>query len=486
MTGMAVKTKRFVIICLIMVCALLSTACMRSDKKIDPGDWGYECCVIYDALGGVVNSRGVREVYYFPNSYIFEPSGSTNMLVEPKKDGYILAGWYTDKQDSTDANGNTVYTFSESNRWDFDEDRVQENMTLYARWIPRGEAKYINALSEEVVFSKNITGDSPIQELSVSVEKLCTPSGYAFAGYFSDPACTVPYDFTNYEHVEMLLENEDIYNKLAERFPQYFEAAEYVEPPASTSIDEDEQPSMEDTRDLFINKAGYKLLTNDPAALAEIRAYKDKIIEESILQYQKNTKDRFVYMSFTEGLYVRVTSVNSLKKGTEYSFAGTDPDGNEIMGYILAADLDFEGIKLTMAEDFNGVIQGNGHTIKNLTVMATSKKMDTDTTKAVGIAKRMNGAVIEDIHFVNCSLELEINPGIKVTAGFLAAEAKNTTIRNCTFNNLVIKSGKGDNGAASYVLGDLFGKGSGNTLEDCSAQNVTFETSDSATLNRAF
>lgn len=484
MTGMKLKIKQIVIISMVLVCAVLFSACMRSDAGIDPGDWGYDCCVTYDALGGIINSREMREVYYMNNSYLFQPSGTTNMLVEPVKDGYILAGWYTAKEDATDAEGNTVYQFSAEDRWDFDEDRIQENLTLYARWIPQGKVNYVNADTGEVVFSKNLTADSPVQELSAATLNLSTPKGYSFAGYYADAACTIPYDFTQYEHVELLLENEQIYAKLAERFPQYFEAAEYVAPEAAEE-GEEQAASTEDTSYLYINKAGYRLLTDDPAALAEIRTYKDQIIEEAIEQYQANTASQVVYIKFTEGLYVRVTSLESLKKGGEYSFAGVDASGNEINGYILETDLDFSGVKLAVADSFNGTIQGNGHTIRNLTVKLSSTKIDPDKEKAGGIAARMDGAVIEGVVFEDCALEINVNSGIQVTAGFLAGEAKNTTVQDCTFRNLAITTGKGDDGAARYELGDLFGNGSGNKVNNCTAEGVTVTASDAVRRNMA-
>ena len=482
MAGMKLKLKRIGIISIILVCAVFASACSGSNDGIDPGDWGYDRCVIYDALGGIINSRGSREVYYMNNSYLFEPSGTTNMLVEPVKDGYILAGWYTAKEDVTDANGNTTYKFSAEDRWDFDEDRITENMTLYARWIPQGKVDYVNAATGETVFSKNITADSPIQELSQGTLSLSTPQGYSFAGYYADAACTIPYDFTTYEHVELLMENEEIYSKLAARFPQYFEAAEYVEP-EETGEDAEQEAAAEDTTHLYINKAGYKLLTEDPAALAEIRAYKDQLIEENIEAYQANTASRVVYINFTKGLYVRVSSVESLKKGGKYSFAGVDAVGSEINGYILDADLDFSGIKLEIADSFNGTIEGNGHTIRNLTVKLSSKKIDTDKEKFGGIAVNMDGAVISNVVFEDCALEISVNPGIKVTAGFFAAEAKNTTVENCTFRNLTITAGKGDDGAAAYVLGDLFGKGTGNQVNNCTVEGIKFEASGAVKKN---
>ena len=61
------------------------------------------------------------------NSYLFEPSGTTNMLIQPIKDGYILAGWYTSKEEIFDEQGDVIgYSFRAEDRWDFNEDRVQE------------------------------------------------------------------------------------------------------------------------------------------------------------------------------------------------------------------------------------------------------------------------------------------------------------------------------------------------------------------------
>lgn len=47
-------------------------------------------------------------------SYVARPE-------EPKRQGRIFAGWYLDEE----------YT----RRWDFENDTVKENMTLYAKWI---------------------------------------------------------------------------------------------------------------------------------------------------------------------------------------------------------------------------------------------------------------------------------------------------------------------------------------------------------------
>ncbi|HHX29725.1 MAG TPA: InlB B-repeat-containing protein, partial [Clostridiaceae bacterium] len=184
-----------ILIILILAASLFLGGCATAGKPPNPGDWGFDCLVTYDALGGVVNNRGIRETFYMKNSYIFKPSGSTNMLIEPVRDGYILAGWYTAKEDITDEDGNPAYSFSEADRWDFETDRVQEDMTLYARWVPQGRVEYIDPETDKVMFSKNITGSDAVQPLTPAAEALISKPGMTFDGYYEDAGLTTPYPF---------------------------------------------------------------------------------------------------------------------------------------------------------------------------------------------------------------------------------------------------------------------------------------------------
>ena len=58
-------------------------------------------------------------------------------------------------------------------------------------------------------------------------------------------------------------------------------------------------------------------------------------------------------------------------------------------------------------------------------------------------------------------------------------------MQDCTFRNLAITTGKGDDGAARYELGDLFGNGSGNKVNNCTAEGVTVTASDAVRRNMA-
>ncbi len=461
------KTKRTRIA--IALCAALmavpAAGCSRIGQSADPSTWGYDCKVYYDALGGVVNAREVRTTYYLKNSYVFEPSGSSNMLVEPVRDGYVLAGWYTAKTDTPAADGEE-YTFRAEDRWDFNLDRVQGDMTLYARWLPRGKVNYIDADTGETIFSKNITSDSPVQELSDAVVDFSKPDGTTLFGYYADRACTETYDFASYVHSDPNPTEATLYETLCDMYPQYLERAEYVE------TDEEDAEETIDTSYLFLNKLGYQLKTTDEAALTELRQAKDQLIEQSIQNYLTNTADKVVYMKFVDGNYVLVSTPGDIKSGGEYGFFGEDALGSHIDGYVIEEDLDFAGITITPAEEFSGTIYGNGHTIYNLSLSVSSKKVDTDKEKFLALVLSLHDTAISDLTFRDAAISILANKGIPVKSALIAVKAENVTLTNCHIYGLTIDSGSGDDGTAKYTLGDLFASASGCSIDGCTAEGL--------------
>lgn len=472
------KKHRIMLISMILTASLFLSSCGVRDSAANPRDWGYDCIVTYNALGGTINSREVRETYYMKNSYLFKPAGSTNMLIQPVKDGFILAGWYTAKEDIKDADGNVIgYSFKAEDRWDFDEDRVQGDMTLYARWIPQGKIDYIDAETDKVMFTKNITEESAVQALSSAAEMLIAKSGYTFGGYYSDKELTTPYDFSEYIHTNLIPTNEEVYEELYKEFPEYMKRINYVEP-----SDEEVDPK-EDTSDLFINKLGYEITTTDKEIRAKIRKYKDELYENAINYYIENASNKRIYLKYTEGNYVRITKADDLKSGGKTWFSGLDRSGNPIDGYILSNDIDFKGVSVTMAETFSGKILGNGYSLKNITFVLSSKKIDQDTSKSIALFRKLDGAYIENLTFENMTIKLNVKSGIPVSVGTLAVEANNTQLKNIHFEGVTIETGKGDDGAARYRIGDVFISGRNNKLENLTGNNITITASEYARIN---
>ncbi len=469
---------RIITIGILIAGIVLTSACSSVESGIDPGDWHYNCNVLYDSLGGIINSREIRDTYYMENSYVFEPSGTTNMLIQPVKDGYILAGWYTDKEDILDTNGNVIgYSFKAEDRWDFDEDRVHGDMKIYARWISQGKVEYIDTATDKVMFSKNITTSSPVQKLSDAVVKLIAKDNFTFFGYYQDKACTKAYDFTEYTHEELIPSDADVYAQLYDEFADYFRKIDYVEAQEST------EEVLRDTSDLYINKLGYELTTDDDNIRKQIRARKDEIIENSIIQYEKNTSDKVVHLKYIEGNYLRINRPEQLKTASKYGFTGMDTAGKPIDGYILENDIDFEGLTVEMIDNFSGKIFGNGFRLKNISINILSRKLDQDESKAGGIFASLKDAYIENVTFENLVIKSSVRAGIPVTIGALAVNATGTTLKNVVVDGLTIDTGTGDDGNTEYKIYDIFANEKNNSLENVTGSGITINASEHAKRN---
>ncbi|HBG35719.1 MAG TPA: hypothetical protein DDW88_01450, partial [Treponema sp.] len=118
MKGNSFYKNRFVYISLVLLLIFALSSCGKKIRIVDPVELGFSCAVYYNALGGTVNKREIRETYYEPGSFLFMPSGTSNMLIEPIREGYILAGWYKAKTDILDENGKVIaYDFKAEDRW---------------------------------------------------------------------------------------------------------------------------------------------------------------------------------------------------------------------------------------------------------------------------------------------------------------------------------------------------------------------------------
>ena len=127
-----------------------------------------------DAFTVTFQTNGGSEVA--PASNIISGSKLTKPT-DPTKNGYTFTGWYKD-DDCTD-------------EWDFDTDTVTGTRTLYAGW---------DEILYTVTYQSN--GGSAVASVSnlSSGSKLTKPadptrSGYTFAGWYQDAACTDEWNF---------------------------------------------------------------------------------------------------------------------------------------------------------------------------------------------------------------------------------------------------------------------------------------------------
>ena len=185
--------KKLLFILIIIILATLSlSACGKKLSSIDLASRGFTLTVTYDCLGGKIQDQNVRVIYTQEDSYLLEPSGSTN-LVEPIKLGYVLEGWYTSytiiNLELGDIDGNRL--FGEENKWNFVTDKLgSESIILYAYWSNQKTVtwKYNNGQSD-IVWKVNPYVLIP----RPSIEP--TKTGYTFVDFYKDEALTEKWDF---------------------------------------------------------------------------------------------------------------------------------------------------------------------------------------------------------------------------------------------------------------------------------------------------
>lgn len=187
-----------------------------------------------------------------------------------------------------------------------------------------------------------------------------------------------------------------------------------------------------------------------PAFYSEIKEYK---VEEEILKFvldydnavQYNGEEKHNYIEVEYGpVEGNVATQSDLE--TLIDQIKNNPSGN----YKIINDLDASKIlegQAVILKEFSGTLNGNGHTIKNLSRPLFSA---------------LNGATIENLVIQDASVK---------AYGVLAPTMSATTIRNVHLKNVIVTA-PGANGTGSFA-----GIANSNTvIENCSATNVTVGT----------
>ncbi len=235
------KTGRSVFVTLMLLAtAFLLCACSGDPTPYDNNNAaGYTVSVRYDANGGVfaTNTTIIMDSYNISGM----TPGSNGMvslgLLAPEdaargssdnflatKEGYFLAGWYTERTESTDSEGNTVYTYGK--KWDFSTDLLDVDpsktytssepvLTLYAAWIPEFEINFIALGTDEVLGTYTydpLTNDPLLvpqwdtKTGAMEMHRFPEKDGYTFCGAYYDVEGTRPVTET-VVHSGKILEN---------------------------------------------------------------------------------------------------------------------------------------------------------------------------------------------------------------------------------------------------------------------------------------
>jgi uncharacterized repeat protein (TIGR02543 family) len=139
--------------------------------KLEPGLFA----VTFDSQGGSA-VQSVSNLQYGSN--LSRPS-------DPSKDGYVFAGWYEDPLDL-------------STEWDFDNDAVTANITLYAVWTPVGTMPAYTVTFDSQGGSAVASKTNVAAGSRIAMPATPTREGYVFVGWYENPLdLSTEWDFDN-------------------------------------------------------------------------------------------------------------------------------------------------------------------------------------------------------------------------------------------------------------------------------------------------
>ena len=231
------KRKALLAVCMLLVTMLFLNGCATEDTPYDLNDQkGYNVSVKYDANGGLftdnttvimdsynisdmaINSQGQVEIALLPP----DDQGRGTDAFAPRKNGYFLAGWYTQRTATNNEDGTISYTYG--GKWNFEKDvlaldpdgdyhAAEPELTLYASWIPLFEVQIFDLASGEQIstmaFDPTVENEIllPTWDESTGAVKMNgfpEREGFTFNGAYYDELGENPVTTENLEHPGMI------------------------------------------------------------------------------------------------------------------------------------------------------------------------------------------------------------------------------------------------------------------------------------------
>ncbi len=230
---MKLKIKALAVALLSIMLVPLLAGCGSNDTPYDINDSeNFSVSVKFDANGGtfttntsvIVDSFNIDDLKKNSDGQaeiaLISPDNSSrgNDSFEAVKNGCFLAGWYQNRIETTDENGNVTYTYSD--KWDFETDILTVDadknysasepiMTLYAAWVPMFEiefyaldtGEYIDSLKFDPATTESIKVPE-WNEKTGAIEMYSFPerSGYTFNKAYFDAEGTQELTDTTVQH----------------------------------------------------------------------------------------------------------------------------------------------------------------------------------------------------------------------------------------------------------------------------------------------
>ncbi len=171
---------------LVLSLVLLFSACSsnREQEKLDRLEQdGYVCKVTIDFCGGTAGGNEKQLYYAKPDSLMFTPGADGTNTEGPIRSGYHVKEYYV-REKAADG--------SETERtWDFGQDRVTGDLTLYCRWAKNYSVRI--RYGEDFAQALNVS----VSDENPSVSRFTAPKweGHTLIGYYYDEAYTRPVVF---------------------------------------------------------------------------------------------------------------------------------------------------------------------------------------------------------------------------------------------------------------------------------------------------
>ncbi len=229
---MKLNIKRILLGLLLPVILVIVGGCAEEVSPYDQNDQeGYRVSVRYDANGGTFTTNTSVIVDSYDPGTLPQSGGKASVaLLAPDNaargndaftavhNGYFLAGWYAERTESKDAEGNVTYTYG--GKWNFETDRLEVDpngsytasqpvLTLYAAWVPLFEVEFYDRASGELLDSYSFDPSQGAQlqvpgwdaETGVmEMHHFPQRPGYTFDSVFYDAAGTKPVTTDTIEH----------------------------------------------------------------------------------------------------------------------------------------------------------------------------------------------------------------------------------------------------------------------------------------------
>lgn len=145
--------------------------------------------VTFEINGGVFNygtsstDTAIKYAYH-PDTKIVDPLTINQNKIS--RNGYVFTGWYT----SSDCKANE--------KWEFKGQSVTADITLYAGWELEVKhtfsVKYTDGDSETTLGTYDVKAGTVFEDWRHFADKR---DGYTAFGFYSDPECTAPWDFSS-------------------------------------------------------------------------------------------------------------------------------------------------------------------------------------------------------------------------------------------------------------------------------------------------